>query len=54
MPKGEVNCCSSVYSTYENKDFVIYSDASKLELDCVLIHRGKIVTYAFKQLKIRD
>ena len=31
--------------------FVIYSDASHKELDCVLMQNGKVVAYASRQLK---
>jgi len=31
--------------------YVIYSDASKLELGCVLMQHSKVIAYAFRQLK---
>ena len=31
--------------------YVIYSDASKKGLDCVLMQHGKVVAYASRQLK---
>ena len=31
--------------------FVIYSDASRKGLGCVLMQHGKVITYAFRQLK---
>ncbi|KAI3707060.1 hypothetical protein L6452_25248 [Arctium lappa] len=34
-----------------SKDFVIYSDASKMGLGCVLMQRGKVIAYASRQLK---
>ncbi|KAA0057110.1 pol protein [Cucumis melo var. makuwa] len=34
-----------------SKSFFIYSDASKKELGCVLMQQGKVVAYAFRQLK---
>ncbi|KAL0546384.1 hypothetical protein IC582_016292 [Cucumis melo] len=34
--------------------FVIYSDASKKGLGCVLMQRGKVVAYASRQLKIHE
>ncbi|KAI3672432.1 hypothetical protein L6452_38520 [Arctium lappa] len=33
------------------EDFVIYSDASKMGLGCVLMQRGKVIAYASRQLK---
>ncbi|KAD3641160.1 hypothetical protein E3N88_30384 [Mikania micrantha] len=37
-----------------NDDFVVYCDASNLGLGCVLMQRGKVVTYASRQLKIHE
>ncbi|GJS81206.1 putative nucleotidyltransferase, ribonuclease H [Tanacetum coccineum] len=34
------------------KDFVVYCDASSLGLGCVLMQRGKVISYAARQLKI--
>ncbi|GJU12795.1 reverse transcriptase domain-containing protein [Tanacetum coccineum] len=34
------------------KDFVVYCDASRIGLGCVLIQRGKVIAYASRQLKI--
>ena len=34
--------------------FVIYSDASKKGLGCVLMQQGKVVAYASRQLKSRE
>ncbi|KAL0551646.1 hypothetical protein IC582_010735 [Cucumis melo] len=34
--------------------FVIYSDASKKGLGCVLMQQGKVVAYAFRQLKSHE
>jgi len=34
-----------------NEDFVIYSDASKVGLGCVLMQRDKVIAYASRQLK---
>nr|GEW25844.1 putative reverse transcriptase domain-containing protein [Tanacetum cinerariifolium] len=36
------------------KDFVVYCDASEIELGCVLIQRGKVIAYASRQLKIHE
>ncbi|GJS09539.1 putative reverse transcriptase domain-containing protein [Tanacetum coccineum] len=34
------------------KDFVVYCDASRIGLDCVLMQRGKVMAYGSRQLKI--
>ena len=31
----------------ETKSFVIYSDASKMRLGCVLMQHGRVIVYAF-------
>lgn len=31
--------------------YVIYCDAFRVGLDCVLLHQGKVIIYASKQLK---
>ncbi|GJS35585.1 putative reverse transcriptase domain-containing protein, partial [Tanacetum coccineum] len=36
------------------EDFVVYYDASRIELGCVLMHRGKVISYASRQLKIHE
>ncbi|GJZ15543.1 putative reverse transcriptase domain-containing protein [Tanacetum coccineum] len=36
------------------KDFVVYCDASGLDLGCVLMKRGKVIAYASRQLKIYE
>ncbi|GJV70265.1 putative reverse transcriptase domain-containing protein [Tanacetum coccineum] len=36
------------------EDFVVYCDASGLGLGCVLMQRGKVIAYAFRQLKIHE
>ncbi|KAI3744341.1 hypothetical protein L1987_57420 [Smallanthus sonchifolius] len=36
------------------EDFVVYSDASKLGLGCVLMQRGKVIAYASRQLKTHE
>ncbi|GKG04083.1 putative reverse transcriptase domain-containing protein, partial [Tanacetum coccineum] len=33
-------------------DFVVYCDASKQGFGCVLMHQGKVIAYASRQLKI--
>ncbi|KAA0059723.1 pol protein [Cucumis melo var. makuwa] len=37
-----------------SENFVIYSDASKKGLGCVLMQQGKVVAYASRQLKIHE
>ena len=34
-----------------NDDYVVYSDASKCGLGCVLMQRGRVIAYASRQLK---
>nr|GEV54705.1 hypothetical protein [Tanacetum cinerariifolium] len=34
------------------ENFVVYSDASRIGLGCVLMQRGKVIAYASRQLKI--
>ncbi|GKC49708.1 putative reverse transcriptase domain-containing protein, partial [Tanacetum coccineum] len=34
------------------EDFVVYCDASRPGLGCMLIQRGKVIAYAYRQLKI--
>ncbi|GJW42303.1 putative reverse transcriptase domain-containing protein, partial [Tanacetum coccineum] len=34
--------------------FVVYCDVSGIGLGCVLMQRGKVITYAFRQLKIHE
>ncbi|GKC22750.1 putative reverse transcriptase domain-containing protein, partial [Tanacetum coccineum] len=36
------------------EDCVVYCDASELGLGCVLMQRGKVIAYAFRQLKIHE
>ncbi|GKC24770.1 putative reverse transcriptase domain-containing protein [Tanacetum coccineum] len=36
------------------EDFVVYCDASNQGLGCVLMQRGKVITYASRQLKIHE
>ncbi|GKA28706.1 putative reverse transcriptase domain-containing protein [Tanacetum coccineum] len=37
-----------------SEDFVVYCDASGIGLGCVLMHRGKVIAYASRQLKIHE
>ncbi|GKA35022.1 retrotransposon protein, putative, ty3-gypsy subclass, partial [Tanacetum coccineum] len=36
------------------EDFVVYCDAPRLGLGCVLMQRGKVIAYASRQLKIHE
>ncbi|KAI3821701.1 hypothetical protein L1987_09273 [Smallanthus sonchifolius] len=36
------------------EEFMVYSDASKLGLGCVLMQRGMVIAYASQQLKIHE
>ena len=36
------------------KEFVVYSDASRNGLGCVLMQEGKVVAYASRQLKSHE
>ncbi|GKE41242.1 putative reverse transcriptase domain-containing protein [Tanacetum coccineum] len=38
----------------EPEDFMVYYDASDLGLGCVLMQRGKVITYTSRQLKIHE
>ena len=35
-----------------NGEFVVYSDASRKGLGCVLMQHGKVIAYASKQLRL--
>ncbi|GKA97422.1 putative nucleotidyltransferase, ribonuclease H, partial [Tanacetum coccineum] len=37
-----------------SEDFLVYCDASGLGLGCVLMQRGKVITYSSRQLKIHE
>ncbi|GJU69621.1 putative reverse transcriptase domain-containing protein [Tanacetum coccineum] len=37
-----------------SKDFVVYCNALGLGLGCVLMQRGKVIAYAYRQLKIHE
>ncbi|GJW74160.1 putative nucleotidyltransferase, ribonuclease H [Tanacetum coccineum] len=37
-----------------SEDFVVYCDASRIGLGCVLMQRGKVIAYASRQLKIYE
>ncbi|GJX08439.1 putative reverse transcriptase domain-containing protein [Tanacetum coccineum] len=36
------------------EDFVVYCDGSRIGLGCVLMQRGKVITYVSRQLKIHE
>ncbi|GKB40006.1 putative reverse transcriptase domain-containing protein [Tanacetum coccineum] len=36
------------------EDFIVYCDASSQGMGCVLMQRGKVITYSLRQLKIRE
>ncbi|GKD62543.1 putative reverse transcriptase domain-containing protein, partial [Tanacetum coccineum] len=36
------------------EDFMVYYDAPGLGLECVLMQRGKVIAYAYRQLKIHE
>ncbi|XP_073064039.1 uncharacterized protein [Primulina eburnea] len=38
----------------EDKDFIVYSDASKEGLGCVLMQEGRVIAYASRQLKLHE
>ena len=33
------------------KPYIVYTDASRVGLGCVLMQRGKVITYALRQLR---
>ena len=37
-----------------NEGFVVYSDASRVGLVCVLMQYGKVIAYASRQLKVHE
>ena len=46
---------TSVLTLPEGSDgYVIYCDASRVVLGCVLKHRGKVIAYASRQLKVHE
>ena len=36
------------------KDFVVYCDASRVGLRCVLMQHGKVIAYASRKLKVHE
>nr|GEY88791.1 putative reverse transcriptase domain-containing protein [Tanacetum cinerariifolium] len=48
-------CNASVLALLDGlEDFVVYCDASRTGLGCVLMQRGKVIAYASRQLKIHE
>ncbi|KAK1411706.1 hypothetical protein QVD17_38266 [Tagetes erecta] len=48
-------CSAPILSLPEgNDDFVVYCDASRLGLGCVLMQRDKVIAYASRQLKVHE
>ncbi|WMV59093.1 hypothetical protein MTR67_052478 [Solanum verrucosum] len=46
--------CSTINPARGYKGFVVYYDASRVELGCVLMQNGKVIAYASRQLKIHE
>ena len=38
----------------EGEGFVVYCDASRIGLGCVLMQKGKVIAYASRQLKVHE
>ena len=48
-------CSAPIFSLPEGMEgFVVYCDASKQGLGCVLMQRGKVISYASRQLKTHE
>lgn len=45
---------SPVSSHFGHDDFVVYNNASGIELGCILMQRGKVIVHASKQLKVHE
>jgi hypothetical protein len=41
-----IDNCSNVGIAYRSSNFVVYSDASKKGLGCVLMQNGNVIAYA--------
>ena len=37
-----------------HEDFLVYTDASGIGLDCVLMQKDKVIAYASRQLKVHE
>ncbi|GJS27096.1 putative nucleotidyltransferase, ribonuclease H [Tanacetum coccineum] len=50
------NLCNALILSLPDgvEDFIVYYDASKQGLGCVLMQRGKVIAYASRQLKIHE
>nr|GEX70689.1 putative reverse transcriptase domain-containing protein [Tanacetum cinerariifolium] len=54
---GDHTCpvCAPVLALLDGpEDFVVYCDASGIGLGCVLMHRGKVIAFTSRQLKIHE
>ena len=38
----------------EGEGFVVYYDASRIGLGCVLVQKGRVIAYASRQLKVHE
>ncbi|GKF19424.1 putative reverse transcriptase domain-containing protein, partial [Tanacetum coccineum] len=48
-------CNAPIFALLDGpKDFVVYCDASRIGLGCVLMQRGKVIAYVSRQLKIHE
>ncbi|XP_075481255.1 uncharacterized protein LOC142521968 [Primulina tabacum] len=52
--KGKLASTPVLILPVENKDFTIYSDASKKGLGCVLMQERRVIAYASRQLKAHE
>ena len=50
--KKEVDYCPIFALLEGTQCFVVYCDASRVGLGCVLIQNDKVIAYAYKQLQI--
>lgn len=51
----QVLCSAHILSLPEGiEDFIVYREASKQGLGCVLMQRGKVIAYASRQLKTQE
>ena len=52
--ENQIDYNSCLVSTRGSNDYVIYCDASKVFLGCVLMQRDKVITYASRQIKVNE